>query len=275
MIVTGDISSTVDHGYTAPNDAITGQVNYKREFKIDASGVTITSTLTSDGKDQVKELWETIPLYLGSYYYMSKSKTATVDFKVGDTWEDGSTTLTSDVSAVRINRFKGSVVINFARPVHLKLTSVRRITYQSAAITQNVLIDLLDGTSGTTQLMPKQTSVTYTIASSLAKAINDNSTPIEGTSGSNLPAKIELKQNYPNPFNPTTNIGFALNKASVVTMKVFDILGRLVSIPLENKAMSAGSHNIIFDGSNLASGVYIYRLTTGQNNYIKKMTLIK
>ncbi len=131
------------------------------------------------------------------------------------------------------------------------------------------MIDMLHS-DGKTISLPKQTSVTYTLSPSLSKG----ATPIDNGPGS-LPSEIKLEQNYPNPFNPTTNIGFSLNKSMIVSLKIYDIIGRLVSTPLVNKTLSAGDHNIIFSGSNLSSGVYIYRLTAGKNTYTQKMLLIK
>ena len=83
-----------------------------------------------------------------------------------------------------------------------------------------------------------------------------------------------LSQNYPNPFNPTTNIRYSIEKASLVTLNVFDILGRKVAT-LVNQYQTAGVHTVNFNASNLASGVYFYRLEAGSFNNVKKMLLIK
>jgi photosystem II stability/assembly factor-like uncharacterized protein len=83
-----------------------------------------------------------------------------------------------------------------------------------------------------------------------------------------------LYQNYPNPFNPTTIITYQLLAASHVTLKVYDVLGREVRL-LVNERESAGSHSAAFDGSNLPSGVYIYRLQAGSFTQSKKLALLK
>jgi hypothetical protein len=75
-----------------------------------------------------------------------------------------------------------------------------------------------------------------------------------------LPVKIALLQNYPNPFNPSTTIKYELPKATEVRLSVYDILGREVSV-LVNEKKEAGVHEVKFDGSNLSSGVYFYRLS--------------
>ena len=89
-----------------------------------------------------------------------------------------------------------------------------------------------------------------------------------------LPQGYKLEQNYPNPFNPTTTINYSVGQAGPVTLKVFDITGREVAT-LVNTRMSAGSHTVTFDASNLASGVYIYSLNANGTRLTNRMTLIK
>lgn len=91
---------------------------------------------------------------------------------------------------------------------------------------------------------------------------------------SELPAAFELKQNYPNPFNPTTTISYLIPTAGNVSLKVYDILGNEV-VQLVNGFQNAGSYSIKFDGKNLASGIYFYRLNSGSFSSVKKLTLIK
>lgn len=83
-----------------------------------------------------------------------------------------------------------------------------------------------------------------------------------------------LFQNYPNPFNPQTTITFNLNKDEHVTLKVYDVLGREV-LTLIDENMQAGLKHVEFNGSNLASGIYIYHLIAGKINIAKKMLLLK
>lgn len=89
-----------------------------------------------------------------------------------------------------------------------------------------------------------------------------------------LPKGFELEQNYPNPFNPTTNINYSIDQAGAVTLKVYDMTGREVAT-LVNERMSAGSHQVTFDASNLSSGVYLYSLQANGVRLTNKMTLIK
>ncbi|MEX2410817.1 MAG: T9SS type A sorting domain-containing protein, partial [Candidatus Paceibacterota bacterium] len=93
--------------------------------------------------------------------------------------------------------------------------------------------------------------------------------------GGDIPNSIKLEQNYPNPFNPTTKISFNMPKAQEVTLKVYDMLGREVATLLNNEFAVSGQNSVTFDASNLASGVYIYRLHGDNFSYSKSMTLMK
>ncbi|MCH8567717.1 MAG: phospholipase D-like domain-containing protein [Balneolales bacterium] len=91
-----------------------------------------------------------------------------------------------------------------------------------------------------------------------------------------IPIHASLSQNYPNPFNPMTNIQFELPQHQQVTLQVFDVTGRVVATLLNNQPMQAGLHTMVFDGSRLASGVYLYRLQLDNGRVMtRKMTLIK
>jgi hypothetical protein len=88
------------------------------------------------------------------------------------------------------------------------------------------------------------------------------------------PDKFSLSQNYPNPFNPSTKIKFQLPKSAFVTLKVFDLLGKLVAT-LVNENKEAGYFELNFDASHLASGVYFYKIEAGDFTDVKKMALVK
>ena len=93
-----------------------------------------------------------------------------------------------------------------------------------------------------------------------------------------IPAEFSLKQNYPNPFNPVTVIGYDIRKTADVKLVIYDILGRDVKVLVEQK-QSPGTYDVRFDGTNLASGVYFYKLTAkdraGEFTNTKKMVLVK
>ena len=88
------------------------------------------------------------------------------------------------------------------------------------------------------------------------------------------PDKFKLFQNYPNPFNPSTNIKFEISKLSKVSLTVYDVLGHEV-ITLVNEFKPAGAYEVKFDGSNLSSGIYLYKIKTDDFAFTRKMILTK
>lgn len=105
------------------------------------------------------------------------------------------------------------------------------------------------------------TSPSYTNAIGFWYQAGGLVTSVEQLSSS-LPAEYRLEQNYPNPFNPSTTIQFALPKRSVVTLKLFDMLGREVAT-LVDEELRPGEYKVVFDASSLSTGVYFYRLQAG------------
>jgi hypothetical protein len=89
-----------------------------------------------------------------------------------------------------------------------------------------------------------------------------------------VPRECALRQNFPNPFNPSTTIRYELPRASQVSLTVYDILGRQVSV-LVNERRDAGVHEVKFDGSKVASGAYFYRLQAGDFVSSKRMLILK
>jgi hypothetical protein len=89
-----------------------------------------------------------------------------------------------------------------------------------------------------------------------------------------LPAAFALEQNYPNPFNPSTTIRYSLPERSYVTLTVFNALGQRVAMLAEGEK-EAGFHEVRFEASSLASGVYLYRLTAGEYVQARKLILLR
>ena len=89
-----------------------------------------------------------------------------------------------------------------------------------------------------------------------------------------IPFKYVLYQNYPNPFNPITKISFDVPEKNNVTIKIYDVIGRLIKVLL-NETKDAGSYSVTFDGTNLPSGIYYYEIEAGNYTAAKKMALIK
>lgn len=104
-------------------------------------------------------------------------------------------------------------------------------------------------------------------------AVVDLSTGITPIS-TNTPENHSLSQNYPNPFNPTTKIKFDIKKSGFVNLNVYDSRGALIS-ELVNGKYGAGSYEVTFDASKLSSGIYFYKIQTGDFTNVKKMMLVK
>ena len=93
----------------------------------------------------------------------------------------------------------------------------------------------------------------------------------------NVPREVTLFQNYPNPFNPVTKLSFVISaggQSSLVSLKVYDVLGRDIQT-LVSGTKQAGKHDVLFDASGLPGGVYLYSLQTGSTRQVKKMLLLR
>ena len=103
------------------------------------------------------------------------------------------------------------------------------------------------------------------LVSSTVTAVEENTS---------VPTEFSLAQNYPNPFNPTTMISYSIPNSGIVTLKVYDILGKEVA-ELVNEQKAAGNYSVKFDASKLSSGMYMYKITCGNLAQVKKMLLMK
>ena len=106
------------------------------------------------------------------------------------------------------------------------------------------------------------------MGANLKKEVNGNNVI------SNIPEEFALGQNYPNPFNPSTKIEYQLPAKGNVTLRIYDILGRLVST-LVDKEQDPGYYNVTWDASKYASGIYIYAIQSGSFTSTKKLILLK
>ncbi len=114
----------------------------------------------------------------------------------------------------------------------------------------------------------------------LANIISDNTTLAKKSfnkvnfMGSEIPIAYELSNNFPNPFNPSTTIRYQIPQDGIVTLKIYDILGSEVAT-LVNEEKVAGKYEVNFNASSLASGVYIYKIKSGNFSASKKLVLLK
>lgn len=159
-------------------------------------------------------------------------------------------------------------------PENPRLDGIRFFANLSAATaTDSVAIDLRIKLFDANQ---SSTEVHITPAFAVGNWIGQTETSIEEPT-TEQPTRLTLNQNYPNPFNPTTNITFTLPNTSAYTdirLAVYNLLGQEI-LRLAEGPTPSGTHTITFNASNLASGLYIYQLTTPYSTLTKKMMLIR
>jgi hypothetical protein len=163
---------------------------------------------------------------------------------------------------------------NFSRPLEATFTVAGPVTYTRAlayafdgtgsAVGARAGIDTITDNVFTYSLPPL--SVYHFVLGGGTTGVRD------GTAS--LPASSHLEQNFPNPFNPTTNIRWTIVDRRLTIVRVFDVLGREVATLL-NEVKQPGTHTVRFDGTHLASGVYICRVTAGSFVASRKMLLMR
>ncbi|MDP1678271.1 MAG: glycoside hydrolase family 3 N-terminal domain-containing protein [Bacteroidota bacterium] len=152
----------------------------------------------------------------------------------------------------------GTDILLFSKSVYnnQSLTAYVVDVITSKVQTGKIPLAMIDSAYGRIQRLKQRILTTTTIASSL-----EPNSPL-------------LDQNYPNPFNPVTTIKFVLQYSNHTSLKIYDVLGREVATAVEGK-LNSGIHSYQFSGVNLASGVYIYRIVSGNFAHTKKMVLQK
>lgn len=142
---------------------------------------------------------------------------------------------------------------------------------QGASDLRNLAIDDLDG-DGKMDVLVTNLDVETTDDASVY--IIESETQVSVQSTPNIVHDFRLRQNYPNPFNPSTTIEFDILATEHVVLSVYDLDGRKVTTLIDEK-LSPGTHEAIFNGRKLASGIYFYELLAGKTKIVKKMALAK
>ena len=159
-----------------------------------------------------------------------------------------------DVIANTISEHDGSYLIPSLLNDNYTIKA-SKVGYQTSEYSQKVTIDLNNS--------PVIKNVDFSVVT----------TDVERTSN-DIPKNFSLSQNYPNPFNPSTKIEFSVSRASQVSLKVYNILGKEITT-LVSKYLEPGKYKVNFNASQLPSGVYVYKLTAGSFSNIKKMIFLK
>ena len=180
-------------------------------------------------------------------------------------------------SIFTINTSNGSVTL-------IGTTGFNALTASLAFSPAGTLYGLIDNGTGENYLATISTSngtgtlIGATVAGNLSAIALAPSAggPVHVDDGRNtgVPSAYRLEENYPNPFNPGTDIGFGIGDFGLVRLAVYDLLGREVAV-LVNEKKAPGSYRVRFDASGLASGIYLYRLTSGQYSQTRKMILLR
>jgi hypothetical protein len=158
-------------------------------------------------------------------------------------------------------------------------SSIQLPTGSYAITSQTVFIDNNYSVIPANQLTTGQQVVVWAVVD-----LSSNKTALQIQSKVSSPTGINetpviadnfvLEQNYPNPFNPSTTISFTIQADQLVTLKVFNALGKEIRT-LVNGSLTKGTHNVNFNADNLSSGFYLYRLESGNQVQVKKMMLLK
>ena len=149
-----------DTGLSAPENAIIGDVTYDRTFLVEDTGLSISSSITSNAVDEVSGLWEMIPLFLADVD--QNVDDAAISFYSNGEWQSATTTLSEEVTVIRTTRFNKSIDIIFEGPRSVKLSPIIWTAGQGSSRIQNVMVDLL-GAKASSILMPEYASVSYVI----------------------------------------------------------------------------------------------------------------
>jgi hypothetical protein len=124
-------------------------------------------------------------------------------------------------------------------------------------------------------VVPDKNSVEDGITQKIYVGVSTFGDPTGVGERSDVINRYELGQNYPNPFNPETTVVYTLPQESTVAIQVYNVLGREVAVLVDNEQKNSGRHEIVFDASNLPSGVYYYTIRTERYTETKKMVLIR
>jgi hypothetical protein len=226
---------------------ITALIAYNPAYKQIVIPLTMGDSWTQDYAETDSTVIAPLPPIISVYNYHEEN---TVDAYGTMTLPGGGT-----AQALRIRTHQvendGGTITNYVYYLFLTKTGTQ------------VLVDAADTTSPSSGTIPIN-GITY---------LHSNVVGVKQANNS-LPENFRLEQNYPNPFNPTTQINYSIPSSQKVVLKVYDELGRDVAT-LVNNEQAAGNYTVDFDASNLASGIYFYRLQAGDFVQMKKMILMK
>jgi len=207
-----------------------------------------------------------LPITIGTSWLASSSDTSEsigfVTITVDSNWNsvDASGTLrlpTGDFDCLRLRELSKRITVTSFNDIPFGSDTMETVSYTwlSKAHLQTFSVDSIDGGMG---------EVSQMISGETSTVVGSN----------NQPKSFTLEQNYPNPFNPSTTINYEIPTSGIVSLKVYDVLGKEIAT-LVNEEKPAGIYEVNFNAVNLPAGVYFYRLQTGDFVQTKKMILLK
>jgi hypothetical protein len=138
------VAGTIPTTNILQGDVLNGRITYARRFELDTTGLTVETAVTTDGKDDIAEMYEIIPIFLCEQRLQRSLAPTQIQFQQKSSWKAATTELMPDVMAVRASRFDGTVFVTFQSPQRVKLSKADWLDgYGSFATCRNVLIDLL------------------------------------------------------------------------------------------------------------------------------------
>jgi hypothetical protein len=150
---------------------------------------------------------------------------------------------------------------------------IQSLVISNAAVGSSTNTSQIKGTLGQPVISSSSISA-YSINSGFWTQLSDLTTDVRDNLRGAFPSTYKLFQNYPNPFNPSTQISYSIPQKSHVFLKVYDMIGKEIAT-LVNESKPAGNYEVNFNASGLASGIYFYKLQTGNFIDTKKMILLR
>lgn len=174
----------------------------------------------------------------------------------------------------KLSQVQGNQLIHRLDKAELRLASNNEFLALVEMVLFKVRVTILRFSNQITSLTAEE--LNYSADGVIDLIIDEESRPVATPKVEDylVPKNFELTQNYPNPFNPSTTIEYSIPKDAIVSLKIYDVLGKEV-VTLVNDQKSAGTYILNWNASNYSSGLYFYRLTAGEFTETKKMFLVK
>jgi hypothetical protein len=138
------VSGLIPNRNVAQGVTLQGQISYTRRFTVNADGLDVATVVKPDGRDHLSELYEIIPIFLRDRAAQSESVQAKIQFEANGRWSDATAELRENVTAARVTRFNGAILIKFSEPQRVRLSpEAWQDFFQSRASCRNIMIDLL------------------------------------------------------------------------------------------------------------------------------------